>query len=379
MESFNVSPKTRQPAYRRIANGLREDIATGKLAPGTRLPSTDDLAAIWQSSTFTVHTALVTLVKEGWIERLNGAGTYVAESTNRFTCAAIYHGVDICSNDHPPFLRSIHGSLLKKLGMYGKESQIFIDVRPPDEQRAILPSLADAIRHRRVQCVVAPTINDVNSPALARLPVPVVFNRHRTSPNCVDFDPKNFIFESVRHLVDQGCRSVGVLTSVSTPEVDGLRAYAGFRASFGHAVRQEKLNAQEEWIRSPRQHVSKLPQFGYREFMEFWRLPEKPDGFIVYPDAAAAGVITAILELGVRTVTDRMRFVFHRNANIDLLCPFPVTWAIADEDRVAAGMVEMIQQQFRGERVTPVLVPYSFERVESSSVALESASVVGDV
>jgi hypothetical protein len=353
----------RRPAYRRIAEGLRAEIISGKLAPGTQLPSTDDLALIWQSSTFTIHSALVTLVKEGWVERLNGEGTYVAETQNRFTCAAIYHGVDICSNEHPAFLRSLHGSVLKRLGALEKGAEIFIDPRPLEAQGPVLPALAEAISHRRVQCLIASTVNEINSPALAKLTVPVVFNTNIRGQNHVDFDRKDFFQQSVRRLAEQGCRSVGLITNVLKNEVGNKREVLDdiFHDLFRQAVREEKLTTREEWVRTPEEHTDNLSQFGYDQFHKLWQLPEKPDGLIVYVDGVAMGVTTAILEIGVRLVTEQMKFVFHRNAQLDFLCPFPVTWAISDEDELAEGMIELIQKQFDGEKTARILVPYRWE------------------
>jgi hypothetical protein len=364
VESPIASPrKVRRPAYRRIAEGLRAEIASGKLAPGTQLPSTDELAAIWQSSTFTIHSALVTLVKEGWVERLNGEGTYVAEAQNRFTCAAIYHGVDICSNEHPAFLRSLHGSVLKRLGALEKGAEIFIDPRPLEAQGTVLPALAEAISHRRVQCLIGSTINDINSPALAKLTVPVAFSSNLAELNHADFDRRDFFQQSVRRLAAQGCKSIGLITNVPKCDAGSESEVFDdvFHDLFQQAVREEKLSTRDEWVLSPEQHVVKLSQYGYDQFHKLWRLTEKPDGVIVYVDGVAMGATTAILEIGVRAVTEQMKFVFHRNAQLDFLCPFPVTWAISDEDRLADGLVELIQKQFDGEKTKRILVPYRWE------------------
>ena len=66
--------KDRTLAYERIAKGLREEILSGKYAPGSRLPTTQALAEIWQSSYFTIHTALTRLVRQGWVARARAGG-----------------------------------------------------------------------------------------------------------------------------------------------------------------------------------------------------------------------------------------------------------------------------------------------------------------
>ena len=365
MESPIASSNARWPAYRRIAEGLRNEILTGKLTPGTQLPSTDDLAVIWQSSTFTIHSALVTLVKEGWVERLNGAGTYVAEIKNRFTCAGVYHGVDICSNEIPSFNRSIHGAVIRQLESLSKAVLIFVDSRPLLEQETVLPALAEAVLHRRIQCLIGATVNEHNSVALAELAIPTAFvGTPPTSYHRVNFDRISLFEESVRHLAGQGCRSIGLITHMNT----ALAGSGGDRllAPFHKAIRREKKVTRDEWVRTASETILKLPPYGYEQFHQLWRLPEKPEGLIVYPDDVAVGVATAILEIGVQRVMDRMKLVFHRNAHIDFLCPFPVTWAVSDEDRMAAGLMEMIQKQFDGEKASPLFIPYVCQTEEAA-------------
>jgi len=81
-----ASAQARAVLARRIADGLRGQILGGKWTQGTQLPSTDKLAATWKTSYGTIHNALQSLVKEGWIERIDGSGTFVAHFENRFEC-----------------------------------------------------------------------------------------------------------------------------------------------------------------------------------------------------------------------------------------------------------------------------------------------------
>ena len=70
------------------------------------------------------------------------------------------------------------------------------------------------------------------------------------------------------------------------------------------------------------------------------------------------GVITAVLKFGIEIVPRCMKFVFHRNAQTHLLCPFPVIWEISDENALAKKLIQIIETQFRGGKVSPILLPY---------------------
>ena len=64
---------------RSLTDGLREAVRGGRLAPGTRLPSSRSLAADLGVARNTVADAYADLVAEGWLTARQGSGTRVAE------------------------------------------------------------------------------------------------------------------------------------------------------------------------------------------------------------------------------------------------------------------------------------------------------------
>ncbi|MBO4259174.1 GntR family transcriptional regulator, partial [Streptomyces griseorubiginosus] len=68
------------PGVRRgLTGALREAVRTGRLAPGTRLPSSRSLAADLGVARNTVAEAYADLVAEGWLTARQGSGTRVAD------------------------------------------------------------------------------------------------------------------------------------------------------------------------------------------------------------------------------------------------------------------------------------------------------------
>ncbi|CAL9445455.1 HTH-type transcriptional regulatory protein GabR [Streptomyces sp. enrichment culture] len=68
------------PGLRRgLTDALREAVRTGRLAPGTRLPSSRALAADLGIARNTVAGAYADLVAEGWLTARQGSGTRVAD------------------------------------------------------------------------------------------------------------------------------------------------------------------------------------------------------------------------------------------------------------------------------------------------------------
>jgi GntR family transcriptional regulator len=67
------------PLYYQLAEHLREQIHSGELRPGDRLPSERELSEQAQISRMTVRQALAYLVREGVLVARPGIGTFVAE------------------------------------------------------------------------------------------------------------------------------------------------------------------------------------------------------------------------------------------------------------------------------------------------------------
>ncbi|MGW5396523.1 GntR family transcriptional regulator [Streptomyces sp. NPDC003952] len=68
-----------------IADDLRNQIATGRLKHGERLPSEAQLAARYTVSTPTLRSALVLLQSEGLVEKIHGSGNFVRRPLHRVT------------------------------------------------------------------------------------------------------------------------------------------------------------------------------------------------------------------------------------------------------------------------------------------------------
>jgi GntR family transcriptional regulator len=76
----DVSPARFAPLYRWLADTLRSDITTGIYQPGDALPTELELMRRHDLSSTTVRRAVHDLVREGWIYRQAGKGTFVKRS-----------------------------------------------------------------------------------------------------------------------------------------------------------------------------------------------------------------------------------------------------------------------------------------------------------
>ncbi len=78
--AFTLDPNASEPLHRQLYDEVRDAILTGRLAAGSRLPASRELATVTQLSRNTVLAAFDQLTAEGYIEGRPGSGTYVART-----------------------------------------------------------------------------------------------------------------------------------------------------------------------------------------------------------------------------------------------------------------------------------------------------------
>lgn len=348
-------------AHRHIRDQMREKILAGHLAAGARLPPTRQLAANWKVDPFTVHTALAALVKEGLLTRQPGKGTFVRERprAEQLTAVGLYISQDIWSPNFSFWLQTLYRELLAELEHQHIHMSTFTDPRPAWQHQQPWPELADLARERRMQAVISLSSGWGRFRWLNKLPVPAVHFTTAKVPNKIDVDVRQMMQLALGRLAEQGCRSVGLLAPFNPRHVDApddpntggkaVRTFLDVAGEFGLTVKQQWIRISNVDSRSQ----SWNERFGYREFRALWQQPWHPDGLFVYDDTTARGVITALLEEKVR-VPEELKLVFQRNAEIDLLCPLPASYAVFSVREAARAAVRMIQKLYRGETVEPV-------------------------
>ena len=78
---FQILTTSGVPIYRQIIDQVKTNIATGRLAPGTYLPSVRQVASELEINPMTVSKAYSLLEKEEVLEFIRGQGMKVREST----------------------------------------------------------------------------------------------------------------------------------------------------------------------------------------------------------------------------------------------------------------------------------------------------------
>jgi GntR family transcriptional regulator len=80
-ELFRIDSRSKLPLYDQIERNLRDLIVNGQLQPGQMVPPEWDLSELYGVSRLTVRRALEDLVRQNWLERKHGVGTFVRQPT----------------------------------------------------------------------------------------------------------------------------------------------------------------------------------------------------------------------------------------------------------------------------------------------------------
>lgn len=78
------------PVYYRLQTEIQQQIENGQWSPGERIPPERSLAEIYKVSVGTVKKAILNLVHEGYLYRVQGKGTFVAGTTLRLESLRYY-------------------------------------------------------------------------------------------------------------------------------------------------------------------------------------------------------------------------------------------------------------------------------------------------
>lgn len=76
---MNVDPSRETPLFVQIAESIEDDVFTGVYGAGDRVPSTNEVAALFGINPHTVLKGMNLLVDEGIIHKRRGMGMYVSD------------------------------------------------------------------------------------------------------------------------------------------------------------------------------------------------------------------------------------------------------------------------------------------------------------
>ena len=358
-----------QPAYLQIEQLVRAAIQSGELPCGSRVPTVRTLAEQYQTSIFTIQTALKSLARDGLLERTRRRGTFVTASSTKLSRLAIYFGVDFWHREEMGFYRILYERLAAELDCRHVKHELWVETRPQKYRDKPLPGLVASLSSQAHQGMIAVATNEEETNWISKQGIP--FATHGVAPKfpVVGTDNAQMISMALQSLKDDGCQTAGMITPPDVflkdpnPSPDYKANHAECFKTFASLAAIAGLTTQDSWLCLPDKWLRNWEheEFGYRKFLEIWRQPERPDGLIIFPDTIAKGAITAILSEAVAVPKD-LKLVFHRNEGRPVLCPLEASWLVTDVGKIAESLIGLLETQLSGLPAKSIIVPYGFER-----------------
>ena len=337
------------PKYQVVFDALREEIESGRLAAGARVPSEAALVERFGASRITVWRAVRDLQLQGLVERRVGSGTYVRRRTPA-AAAATECTFGVLVPDLPDI--EIFDPLVQRLiSCPDAQPHAFLwgggDASPAARPAAAWARTQQYIARKVDGVFFAPleglspgddtNVRIVTALDVARIPV-VLLDRsvfpypRRGSYDLVGIDNRRAGFAITEHLLARGARRLAFLGAAGA-----VSTIAARRAGYREAV--DVLGADPALVGLP------FPDPADRAAMKTYLETHRPDGVVCAHDRAAAQVMHGLLALGVR-VPDDVRLVGVDDVDYAAWLPVPLTTMRQPVQQIGeAAMAAMLERR----------------------------------
>lgn len=231
------------PKYQEVVDWIQKQVSSGKLKPGCKIPSENDLCIQFNISRQTVRHAIGILVQEGILTAERGSGTYVtderARNGERNRIAVITTYVD--SYIFPKTIQGIEN----KLRELGYSVQLFFTNNSSVREREILAEIID--KDEVAGIILEPTRSALPNPntdllsKISGMSIPILFinsyypemsgkwtmkaGGEKGIPH-VSMNDKGSAYKAVKSLLDNGHRKIGCVLKMDDRQ--GLDRYSGY-------------------------------------------------------------------------------------------------------------------------------------------------------
>lgn len=361
MNDFTAMPM--RSIRQQVANYIRQQIQSGKMEAGRKLPSSQQLSKTWGVAESSINAAMATLVKEGLLHRTRKRGTFVARRSQALTEVGIYLVYDVWHDPAAAFRRTLVSEIGQQLRAQGVLLDVWVDPRPVEQHATPWPELVRAAEQRQIQAVILPNPSGSECPWVAQLPIPAVeIGNSALMRNCVCLDASYGAKLAAEELSRLGCRSAGMISVANPQSVDQCTDSSTSIKLFRRQSQMSGMTVCDDWFVHPAEFGSgeEVPEgqserFGYEAMKRFLAMPDRPDGVYIYHDLVARGALTAVLENRI-AVPDELKLVLYRNKEIYWLCPVNAAFVEISVAQTATAMIEMLKARLSGEEASGVIV-----------------------
>lgn len=329
------------PRYVQAKLIIQQRIRSGKYRPGERIPGERDLAAELRVSQMTMNKALLELVKEGWLYREHGKGTFVPEGF----CPPPPEILQIGVVAHIPAERALEdfylGSLFRGMQRAIANAPVSLSIIevPAD---AIVEKLSDApLDGLLVLDVLEQNVEKANQLFRAGLKMVVLGASWKgLEAPFVDSDNIGGTQSALNHLLGLGHRRIGGVFALPNTcnTQDRLRTFRKTLREHGVQVDDTLILIEEETV--------SLSDAGRDRLRQRLRAPDRPTAFFCGGYYLALDVMRIAREEGLQIPGDLSVVGFDDPVSAALLSP-PLTTVRQPLDEMGRLATLMLLQWLR--------------------------------
>lgn len=291
------------PKYLQLKNELLTWLESGKLSPGKQFPSENEIAEQFGLSRQTVRQTFGELEKDGWLERIQGKGTF-ARDPRRFEGEQVKTIGIITTyiSDYifPHIVRGAEAELRSR----GYRLLLSSTDNNKEKER---DSLQLMMSQPLSGLIIEPTKSAEGNPNLGfflglqekAIPYLMINEKYRELEcTCLKVNDEAGGYKAVEHLLRNGHRSVaGFFKSDDLQGVNRLKGFLSAHRDHGITVASNRV------ITYTTEQKSDIP---YREAVKMLSASkeERPTAFVCYNDQLAVVLMEAAIRCGIRIPED---------------------------------------------------------------------------
>lgn len=301
------TPRLGRNSFRAIADALAAEIASGEKAPGVFLGTERELQEQYGAGRSTIRKVLATLVDEGWAVNVPNKGVFAGRGLkpnqgNRI--ALVQNGTYV--------QRVLAERFAARLQEKGFELESVGGKADYPLEYALQQVLDGGYAGAIVWCFHPYP----NAELVARLSrqVPVVALDHRmgrADTDVIGFDHEGAAYDVTTHLINQGCRRIGLTGMLDTLDITVHRIQGYMRAMFDHGLQPNASEFAFTWTSGQERAQDSLLESCLRG-------GSRPDGLLVLQDLFVPSAVAPALRAGLSLPHDLKIATIGDDIDIDI-------------------------------------------------------------
>jgi GntR family transcriptional regulator of arabinose operon len=332
------------PKYQQLKQEIMSWLQSGELKQNEQMPSENEIANRFQMSRQTVRITLGELEREGWLNRLQGKGTFVSTPKNKIAQEAQNVGMITTYISDYIFPHIVRGaeSTLRSRGY-----SLLLSSTDNDKEKET-DSLLMMLGQQLNGLIVEPTKSAQGNPnlhhflALQHRGIPIVMINERYQEMncpCVKVDDQLGGFQAVEHLIQLGHRNIAGF--FKTDDLQGVNRLRGFIQAHQHYQLPLLPDAIVNF--NTEEKMSKP----YESALRMLRRDEKPSAFVCYNDELAIKLLDTVRQVGL-TVPHDLSIVGFDDSTIATATEIKLTTLTHPKAEMGVKAVETLLSMIEG-------------------------------